>query len=37
MNQVQKWGVYEVTLRGPSEGNPFVEQSVEGTFMSALP
>jgi len=34
MNQVQKWGVYEVTLRGPSEGNPFVEQSVEGTFTS---
>lgn len=32
MDQVQKWGVYEVTLHGTSEGNPFVEQSVEGTF-----
>ncbi len=34
MTSVERWDVFEVTLHGPSEGNPFVEQSVQGTFRS---
>ena len=32
--QVGKWGVFEITLEGPSEGNPFTEQYVNGIFSS---
>ena len=31
--QVQRWDVLEITVNGPKEGNPFVEQSFEGTFV----
>ena len=27
-----RWGIYEVALDGPKEGNPFTEQHVNGTF-----
>ena len=30
-----RWGIYEVVLDGPKEGNPFTEQHVIGTFHSA--
>ena len=29
---VSKWGIQEITLNGPKEGNPFVEHWVRGTF-----
>ena len=29
---VRRWDVYEVTLQGPAEGNPFAEQTLEGMF-----
>ena len=29
---VQRWGVMEVTVQGPAEGNPFTEQEFTGTF-----
>ena len=29
---VERWDVLEVTLKGPAEGNPFVDQWVKGTF-----
>ncbi len=31
--RVQRWDVWEITVNGPKEGNPFVEQSFEGTFV----
>lgn len=31
---VRQYGVMEAVLRGPAEGNPFVEQWVRGTFSS---
>lgn len=31
---VKRWGMFEVSLKGPSEGNPFVEQSLTGIFTS---
>lgn len=34
-NEVEKWYVFEAELVGPSEGNPFVEQSLQGRFVSA--
>lgn len=34
MNTVEKWGLLEVSLKGPSAGNPFTEQSVSATFRS---
>lgn len=34
MNTVEKWGLFEVSLKGPSAGNPFTEQSVSATFRS---
>ena len=34
MNTVEKWGIFEVSLKGPSAGNPFTEQSVSATFRS---
>ena len=30
--QVERWDVLEITVKGPAEGNPFVEQNIEGTF-----
>ena len=32
MQTVEKWGMYEVSLTGPADGNPFTEQSVTGVF-----
>lgn len=30
----EKWGVFEVSCKGPSNGNPFVDYKLEGTFAS---
>ena len=30
--QVERWDVLEIAVKGPGEGNPFVEQTFEGTF-----
>ena len=30
--QVERWDVLEIAVKGPAEGNPFVEQTFEGTF-----
>ena len=27
---VERWDIFEITLQGPKEGNPFVEQWVKG-------
>lgn len=32
MQAVEKWGLYEVTVSGPAEGNPFTEQTFTGRF-----
>ena len=32
MNRVERWGLFEAAVNGPSEGNPFVEHHIEGTF-----
>ncbi len=29
---VRRWDVLEITLQGPAAGNPFTEQTLEGTF-----
>ena len=29
---VERWGCFEVALKGPSEGNPFLEHEVKGRF-----
>ena len=34
MDTCNRWGIYEVALDGPKEGNPFTEQHVMGTFHS---
>ena len=34
MDTCNRWGIYEVALEGPTEGNPFTEQRVTGTFHS---
>lgn len=31
---VNRWGVFEVSLNGTDEGNPFVEQTLTGIFTS---
>ena len=28
----EKWGMFEVTVQGPSDGNPFTEQWIRGCF-----
>ncbi len=28
----ERWGMVEITVQGPTEGNPFTEQSLEGVF-----
>lgn len=30
---VEKWGIFEISLEGPEEGNPFTEQWVRATFV----
>ena len=35
MNTVERWGVFEVCAKGVSEGNPFTERSIRGTFKGA--
>ena len=30
--QTERWGVQEIVLQGPAEGNPFTEQWIRGTF-----
>ncbi len=32
MKTVEKWGVFEVTINGPKDGNPFTERQLRGTF-----
>lgn len=32
MKQVERWGVFEVTVNGPSDGNPFTEREFTGIF-----
>lgn len=32
MQTVEKWGLFEVSVTGPTEGNPFTEQTFTGTF-----
>lgn len=32
LNHVERWGVQEVRVSGPQDGNPFVEQWVRGEF-----
>lgn len=34
MKHVNRWGVFEETVKGPKEGNPFTEQVVTGEFTS---
>ena len=29
---VERWGIFELELRGPSEGNPFVDVQLSGEF-----
>lgn len=33
--QVEKWGVFEVRMTGKTEGNPFADYEINGTFTSA--
>lgn len=35
MKQVEKWGVFEVPVRGRADGNPFLDFRVRGTFRGA--
>lgn len=32
--KVEKWGVFEISLQGPATSNPFLEQVIQGTFIS---
>ena len=29
---IEKWGIFEVTVSGPKERNPFCDQWIKGTF-----
>lgn len=31
---IEKWGIFEVTVDGPKEGNPFCDQWIKGIFKS---
>lgn len=31
-NQIERWGIFELTLQGPDEGNPFVEVNIGAAF-----
>ena len=33
-SQVEKWGIFEVSMPGKSEGNPFTDYEITGTFTS---
>ena len=35
MRQIEKWGLFEVSVDGKSDGNPFLDYSIAGTFQSA--
>lgn len=35
MMHVNRWGIFEVQIKGPSEGNPFLEQNFNGIFTSS--
>ena len=32
MQKVERWDVFELTVNGPEDGNPFTEQTIEGVF-----
>ena len=32
MQTVERWGMLEIAVNGPKEGNPFIDQSFSGTF-----
>lgn len=34
-NQVEQWGVFEIELKGPTDGNPFVDVELSASFASA--
>ena len=34
--QIERWGMLEVTVPGPMEGNPFTEQWIKGTFTNHI-
>lgn len=31
-NAVEQWGVFEVTLKGPADGNPFTDVTLSAKF-----
>ena len=31
--KTEKWGIFELTLNGPSEGNPFTDVKLTGNFI----
>lgn len=33
MKQVERWGLFEIAVKGPSAGNPFTEHHIEGAFV----
>jgi hypothetical protein len=33
--KTEKWRVFELTLNGPSEGNPFTENQLRGVFTNS--
>ena len=35
MCKIEKWGMFEVSVNGTQEGNPFTEQTITGTFKGA--
>ena len=35
MNQTERWGVFELTLPGKTEGNPFTDYEIRGVFKGA--
>ena len=34
IQHVKRWDVFEISLSGPSNGNPFTEQTLTGVFTS---
>lgn len=32
--KVERWGMFEAEVKGPSEGNPFTEHQIRGVFKS---
>lgn len=35
-NSVEKWDVFEVTVNGFSDKNPFVDYSIKGVFIGKM-